>query len=101
MMNNLVNCRLPVKKSIFVTKGGGNGGGRFWPIIDEIKAGPLTNYTLLPYFCGPNNYFGPHFYKQSIFPPRTNLIKCGSAVSGNNFNPSLLSNNPKEGAHSH
>lgn len=50
LMNNLVNCRLPVKKSIFVTKGGGNGGGRFWPIIDEIKAGPLTNYTLLPTF---------------------------------------------------
>ena len=76
---------------------GGGEGGRFWPIIDEIKAGPLTNYTLLPYFCGPNNYFGPHFYKQSIFPPRTNLMKRGSAVSGNNFNLILLSN-PKEGA---
>ena len=65
------------KRSIFVTKGAGGVGGRFWPIIDEIKAGPLTNYTTLPYFCGPNNYFGPHFYKQSIFPPRTNLIKPG------------------------
>ena len=86
------------EKSIFVTPGAGSVGGRFWPIIDEIKAGPLTNYTLLPYFCGPNNYFGPHFYKQSIFPPRTNLIKRGSAVSGNNFNLSLLSN-PKEGTH--
>ena len=83
------------KKSIFVTPGAGSVGGRFWPIIDEIKAGPLTNYTLLPYFCGPNNYFGPHFYKQSIFPPRTNLIKRCSPGSGNNFNLSLLSN-PKE-----
>ena len=46
------SCQLQAarEKSIFVTKGGGNGGGRFWPIIDEIKAGPLTNYTLLPTF---------------------------------------------------
>ena len=96
LMNNLVNCRLPVKKSIFVTKGGGNGGGRFWPIIDEIKAGPLTNYTLLPYFCGPNNYFGPHFYKQSISPPRTNPIKCVSLFLGTTLIPSRMKVSTRE-----
>ena len=90
--SSFVDMKQGREKSIFVTEG---AGGRFWPIIDEIKAGPLTNYTLLPYFCGPNNYFGPHFYKQSIFPPRTNLIKRCSPGSGNNFNLSLLSN-PKE-----
>ena len=75
---------------------GGGEGGRFWPIIDEIKAGPLTNYTLLPYFCGPNNYFGPHFYKQSISPPRTNPIKCVSPFLGTILIPSRMKVSTRE-----
>ena len=75
---------------------GGGEGGRFWPIIDEIKAGPLTNYTLLPYFCGPNNYFGPHFYKQSISPPRTNPIKCVSLFLGTTLIPSRMKVSTRE-----
>ena len=83
------------KRYISGTFGGGEGG-RFWPIIDEIKAGPLTNYTLLPYFCGPNNYFGPHFYKQSISPPRTNLIKCVTLFLGTILIPSRMKVSTRE-----